>query len=162
MRERESRSLALVILDFPRWQQRFVQHADEAMLDERIRLRELGPEEKWLQEEIEEGPSLPGLGDLFVIQRERKQSSDGRIDLPLHDPEAGLMYETEIVLAGRLGIGKTIRLGGGCRLATGTVGEWPSACQGDWASGSLKRFPKENTLESINQAGRSEEAARSS
>ena len=54
--------------------------------------------EKWLQDKIEEDPSLLGLGDLTVYKRERKQSSGGRIDLLLLDAESQTMYETEIML----------------------------------------------------------------
>jgi len=51
-----------------------------------------------LQNEIENDASILGLGDLDVITRERRQSSGGRIDFLLHDPEAQTMYETEIQL----------------------------------------------------------------
>ena len=54
--------------------------------------------EKWLQDRIEEDPSILGLGDLTVYQRERKQSSGGRIDLLLVDTETQTMYETEVIL----------------------------------------------------------------
>ncbi|MSR78460.1 MAG: hypothetical protein EXS63_09625 [Candidatus Omnitrophica bacterium] len=54
--------------------------------------------ERWLQERIEEDPSLLGLGDVVVVQRERKQSSGGRIDFLLDDAEAQTMYEVEIML----------------------------------------------------------------
>ena len=54
--------------------------------------------EKWLQDRIEEDPSILGLGDLTVYQRERKQSSGGRIDLLLVDTETQTMYETEVML----------------------------------------------------------------
>jgi hypothetical protein len=54
--------------------------------------------EKWLQDRIEEDPSILGLGDLTVYQRERKQSSGGKIDLLLVDTEAQTMYETEVML----------------------------------------------------------------
>lgn len=55
-------------------------------------------DEKWLQNRIEEDPSILGLGDLTVIERERKQLSGGRIDFLLLDPETDTMYETEIQL----------------------------------------------------------------
>jgi len=53
--------------------------------------------EKWLQDRIEEDPSILGLGDLTVYQRERKQSSGGRIDLLLVDTDTQVMYETEVM-----------------------------------------------------------------
>jgi hypothetical protein len=66
---------------------------------ETIRLQE-HPDfnEKWLQERIEEDPSLLGLGDVVVFERERRQASGGRIDFLLHDSEAQAMYEVEIML----------------------------------------------------------------
>jgi hypothetical protein len=54
--------------------------------------------EKWLQDRIEEDTSILGLGELIVYQRERKQSSGGRIDLLLVDTETQTMYETEVML----------------------------------------------------------------
>ncbi len=55
-------------------------------------------DERWLQDKIGEDPSLLGLGDLSVIERERKQISGGRIDFLLYDRETETMYETEIML----------------------------------------------------------------
>lgn len=54
--------------------------------------------EKWLQDRIEEDPSILGLGELDLIQRERKQSSGGRIDFLFLNNETETMYETEIQL----------------------------------------------------------------
>ena len=54
--------------------------------------------EKWLQDRIEEDPTILGLGELDIIQRERKQSSGGRIDFLFLNNETGTMYETEIML----------------------------------------------------------------
>ncbi len=55
-------------------------------------------DEKWLQNRIEENPSILGLGELDIIQRERKQSSGGRIDFLFLNSELQTMYETEIQL----------------------------------------------------------------
>ena len=65
---------------------------------ERINLRSNGLDEKWLQSRIEEDPNLLGLGDVVVIQRERKQPTGGRIDFLMNDPETETMYEVEIQL----------------------------------------------------------------
>ena len=54
--------------------------------------------EKWLQDRIEEDPSILGLGELDPIQRERKQSSGGRIDFLFLNSETETMYEAEIQL----------------------------------------------------------------
>ena len=64
---------------------------------ERILLKKESTE-KWLQDKIEEDPSILGLGDLTIIERERRQSSGGRIDFLFLDPETQTMYETEIML----------------------------------------------------------------
>lgn len=71
-------------------------------------LRELGRDERWLQERINEDPSILGLGDLTIIERERAQPSGGRIDFVLADPEEGVRYEVEIML-GRLDESHIIR-----------------------------------------------------
>jgi hypothetical protein len=65
---------------------------------EKIYLKNTQFDEKWLQDRIEEDPTILGLGDLNIIQRERKQPSGGRIDFLFVDPEKSIMYETEIML----------------------------------------------------------------
>jgi hypothetical protein len=63
-----------------------------------VSLRSLGLDERWLQDRIDDDPSLLGLGDLDVIRRERKQGSGGRIDFLMHDPEEDIRFEIEIML----------------------------------------------------------------
>ena len=63
-----------------------------------VRLRDVGKDEKWLQEQVEKDPSILGLGDLSVIERERKQISGGRIDFLMYNPENGVRYEIELML----------------------------------------------------------------
>lgn len=75
---------------------------------ERATVRELGLDERWLQERINEDPSMLGLGDLTVIERERAQPSGGRIDFVLADPEESVRYEVEVML-GRLDESHIIR-----------------------------------------------------
>jgi hypothetical protein len=43
--------------------------------------------EKWVQEIIAEDPTILGLGDLVVKDRERTQPRAGRLDLLLQDSE---------------------------------------------------------------------------
>src|SRR5437879_1439906 len=62
------------------------------------RLRALGLDESWLQEQIVQDPSLLGLGDLRLIQRERMQPAGGRIDFIMADPEDETRFEIEIML----------------------------------------------------------------
>jgi len=54
--------------------------------------------EKWLQDRIGEDPSLLGLGDLVLRDRERPQAGAGRLDLLLQDADGNRRYEVEIQL----------------------------------------------------------------
>lgn len=54
--------------------------------------------EKWVQNQIADDPSLLGLGDLVVKDRERRQPNAGRLDLLLQDPESLKRFEVEIQL----------------------------------------------------------------
>lgn len=54
--------------------------------------------EKWVQDQIADDPSVLGLGDLVLKDRERLQPNAGRLDLLLQDPETLKRYETEIQL----------------------------------------------------------------
>lgn len=64
-----------------------------------VKLRDIGKDEKWLQDRINDDPSILGLGDLAIFRREKIQTAGGRIDFILHDPEdETVRYETEIML----------------------------------------------------------------
>lgn len=63
-----------------------------------VSIREAGFDEYWLQEQILNNPSALELGDLEVISRERLQSSGGRLDILLKDPQEDKMYEVEVML----------------------------------------------------------------
>jgi len=54
--------------------------------------------EKWVQDQIAEDPTILGLGDLVLRDRERIQPAGGRLDLLLQDPDTLKRYETEIQL----------------------------------------------------------------
>ena len=54
--------------------------------------------EKWVQDQIAEDPTILGLGDLILKDRERPQMSTGRLDLLLQDPDTLKRYEVEIQL----------------------------------------------------------------
>lgn len=62
------------------------------------RLRSLGLSELWLQQQIATDPSLLGLGELTVFQREKTQPSGGRIDFIMSDAPNETRYEIEIML----------------------------------------------------------------
>lgn len=53
-------------------------------------------DEKWIQERIAEDPSILGLGDLVLKDKERIQPGTGRLDLLLQEPETNRRYEVEI------------------------------------------------------------------
>lgn len=54
--------------------------------------------EKWVQDQIAEDPSIIGLGDLLLKDKERMQRHAGRLDLLLQDPDTLKRYEVEIQL----------------------------------------------------------------
>ena len=54
--------------------------------------------EAWLQEVIANDPSVLGLGDLVLQDRERMQPKAGRLDLLLQDQDTNKRYEVEIQL----------------------------------------------------------------
>jgi len=54
--------------------------------------------EKWVQDRLAEDPSLLGLGDLILRDRERNQPRAGRLDLLFQDPDTQRRYEVEIQL----------------------------------------------------------------
>lgn len=66
---------------------------------ERIMLKDHSElSEKWLQEHIAEDPSLLGLGDLILKDKERIQPHAGRLDLLFQDADANHRYEVEVQL----------------------------------------------------------------
>jgi len=55
--------------------------------------------EVWLHDQISKDPSILGLGELTIIERERVQSGAGRLEMLLNDPDAeSTRYEVEIML----------------------------------------------------------------
>lgn len=54
--------------------------------------------EKWIQEIIADDPSILGLGDLILKDKERIHLKAGRLDLLLQDPDSERRYEVEIQL----------------------------------------------------------------
>jgi predicted transport protein len=56
--------------------------------------------ERWVQDRIAEDPSILGLGDVALKDKERSQPRAGRLDLLLQDLEANHRYEVEVQLGG--------------------------------------------------------------
>src|ERR1700730_10633394 len=54
--------------------------------------------EKWVQDLIANDPSILGLGDLVLRDRERVHPRAGRLDLLLQDPETKRRFEVELQL----------------------------------------------------------------
>jgi len=54
--------------------------------------------ELWVQDRIAEATKMLGLGDLDLLERERRQPKAGRLDLLLRDPDTLRRYEVEIQL----------------------------------------------------------------
>ena len=72
--------------------------ADEITISRTLSIRDCELNEGWLQDLIEKDPSILGLGDLEVVLREKRQSSGGRLDFLLQNPDDGSMYEVEVML----------------------------------------------------------------
>ena len=54
--------------------------------------------ERWVQERIAEDPTMLGLGDVILKDKERIQSGAGRLDLLLQEADGNQRYEVEIQL----------------------------------------------------------------
>jgi hypothetical protein len=54
--------------------------------------------ERWVQDRIAEDPTILGLGEVILKDRERFQPRAGRLDLLLQDAESSRRYEVEIQL----------------------------------------------------------------
>jgi hypothetical protein len=63
-----------------------------------IPIRDANLDEYWLQDQIFNNPECLGLGELESVAKEKQQSSGGRLDLLLKDPEDDSMYEVEVML----------------------------------------------------------------
>ena len=55
-------------------------------------------DEKWVQEQLAADPSLLGLGELVLKDKERNQPGAGRLDLLMQDIDATRRYEIEVQL----------------------------------------------------------------
>jgi hypothetical protein len=71
---------------------------NDIIFPEKIGLRAAQKDEYWLQDQIWENPSILTLGDLQPINKEKKQSSGGKLDILLKDPRDNSMYEVEVML----------------------------------------------------------------
>lgn len=72
--------------------------ANEIQVAQQLSIRDAGFDEYWLQDQIYENPANLGLGDLETLAKEKRQSSGGRLDILLKNPEDDSMYEVEVML----------------------------------------------------------------
>lgn len=70
----------------------------EIKIGNKVFIRSAGKDEYWLQDVIYENPKVLGLGNLVPVNKEKKQSSGGRLDILLKEPEQNAMYEVEVML----------------------------------------------------------------
>ena len=70
----------------------------EIKIGKKIFIRNAGKDEYWLQDIIYDDPKVLGLGNLVPVNKEKKQSSGGRLDILLKEPTENLMYEVEVML----------------------------------------------------------------
>lgn len=72
--------------------------ADSIKISKKVFIRNAGLDEYWLQDRIYEDPTVLGLGNLVTVSKEKKQSTGGRLDMLLKDPEDNSLYEVEVML----------------------------------------------------------------
>src|SRR5260370_480998 len=60
---------------------------DPIAISKTLSIRECGYDEYWLQDQIAADPGILGLGELEVVRREKLQSSGGKLDILLKEPE---------------------------------------------------------------------------
>jgi len=66
---------------------------------ERISIKESSDiNEAWIQEYIANDPSILGLGDLYLRDKERMQPNAGRLDILLQETDGNRRYEVEVQL----------------------------------------------------------------
>lgn len=71
---------------------------NDIKIGKKIYIRNAGKDEYWLQDIIYYNPKVLGLGDLIALNKEKKQSNGGRLDILLKDPSDNSMYEVEVML----------------------------------------------------------------
>lgn len=63
-----------------------------------VSLQSLGINEAYLEKFIDADPTVLGLGDVFVVERQRRHEKAGRLDLLLQDVSGEIRYEVELML----------------------------------------------------------------
>ena len=63
-----------------------------------VSLRSVGVDEAYLEKFIDADPTVLGLGDVTVVERQRRHEKAGRLDLLLQDDSEEIRYEVELML----------------------------------------------------------------
>lgn len=71
---------------------------DQITISKTLSIRDCGHDENWLQEQIASNPSIIGLGDLVLVEREKRQLSGGKLDLLLKTRDGETVFEVEVML----------------------------------------------------------------
>jgi len=72
--------------------------ADQITISKTLSIRDCGYDENWLQEQIAAKPNIIGLGDLVLVEREKRQLSGGKLDILLKNREGDTLFEVEVML----------------------------------------------------------------
>lgn len=72
--------------------------ADQITISKTLSIRDCGYDENWLQGQIAAKPSMIGLGDLILVEREKRQLSGGKLDILLKNREGDTLFEVEVML----------------------------------------------------------------
>ena len=72
---------------------------NEIKIGKKVYIRSAGKDEYWLQDIIYNDPKvLPLPGNLVSVNKEKKQSKGGRLDILLKERDENIMYEVEVML----------------------------------------------------------------
>ncbi len=75
-----------------------IEHGPKLIKATPVSLKDAGVTESWLENQIENEPTMLRLGDVAVIDRQRRQEKAGRLDLLLEDDSGRKRYEVELML----------------------------------------------------------------
>lgn len=75
-----------------------IEHGPKLVKAMPVSLKDAGVTESWLEEQIENEPTMLRLGDVSVIDRQKRQEKAGRLDLLLEDDSGRKRYEVELML----------------------------------------------------------------
>ena len=71
---------------------------NDIFISKTLSIRDCGYDELWLQNQIWDNPTCLQLGELEGLEKERKVSSGGKLDILLKNPIDDSMFEVEVML----------------------------------------------------------------